>query len=110
MSTTQRTVDFNKVQWADYFWINGKGDQRRKMPEGHTVNGDDIVADAIAWPMRLAFPHETMLQRARRLEILDVWRPVCRLNISANRTLTYVGIKATAIWKAYNKHIYYGKR
>lgn len=105
MSNTQRTVDLHKVQWADYFWINGKGDQLRCKPDRATANGTQIP-DSFAWPYDLRYPSETAIERATRQGFLDTWKPVCILHITANRCLTYTGDKATNIWKAYNAHIY----
>lgn len=95
-----------KVQWATYHWINGKGDERPYKPSLPTVNNEPISAKALAWPYDLAFPGELAVEKAKRLGILDVWKPVCRLHITANRTLTFVGERATRMWRAYNEYIY----
>lgn len=106
MNNPQRTIDLKKVQWCDYYWINGKGDTRRTKPQFDTVNDSPVSNVAIAYPLLQESPHETMLERAKRLGILDVWKPVCRIHITANRCLTYTGEKATKFWQAYNAHIY----
>jgi hypothetical protein len=105
---TQRTVDLKKVQWADYFWINGKGDRHKYKPNYATANGIPYEGNELA-PHHTEHPGETMVERAWRLGVNDIWKPVCILHITANRCLTYTGDKATSIWKAYNAHIY-GKR
>jgi len=104
---TQLTVDLKKVQWATYHWINGKGDERRIKPTAPTALGAEVSTTELAQavPM-LEYPTESMYSRALRKGILDTWKPVCRLHITANRVLTFTGDKATSIWKAYNKHIY----
>jgi len=105
---TQRTIDFNKVQWADYWWQNQDGAKSRTKPLGISVHSCLIEPDKPAmyyWK----FPNETNLERATRLGIIDKWHPVCVLTVSANRTLVYKGEAATKIWKNYNAHIY-GKR
>lgn len=105
----QITIDFKKVQWATYHWINGKGDERKTKPDYFTANGTPIINGDKAYPYLPEYPSESTLERAKRLDILDVWKPVCQLHITANRTLTFTGNRATQIWKAYNAHIY-GKR
>ena len=101
----QRTIDFNKVQWADYWWQNQDGDRMRTKPFGYSVHCIPFVPDnaAVHHP---DYPGETNLQRARRLDIVDRWHPICILNISANRTLRYTGEQATKVWRQYNAHIY----
>lgn len=103
MSTTQRTVDFNKVQWADFWYVQQEGITSRTQPTGHTVRGVSPDGWAAYHP---DYPGETMLDRARRLGILDIWTPRCKLTINANKSLHYHGTAAVNIWKAYNAHIY----
>ena len=42
MNNPQRTIALNKIQWCDYYWINGKGDERRTKPTKPTVNGQEF--------------------------------------------------------------------
>jgi hypothetical protein len=103
-ATSQITVDFRKVQWCAYFYINQEGLQKRCKPVRPTVRGLEIGDDvALAHP---DYPQETMLERAKRLGILDVWTPKCVLHISANRCLCFSGKKAVTIHLAYRKYIY----
>lgn len=101
----QRTVDFRKVSWAEKYYVNHEGVRRRIKPAQPTVHGIDVD-----WSEQAAshpdFPHETMLERARRLDLLDIWTPVCKLVVAANRQLYYFGEDAHRIYKAYNAHIY----
>lgn len=102
---TQRTIAFNKVQWADYYYQNQDGDKLRYEPKKLTVHGISFEPDAFAVYHR-DYPLETLLERAKRLDILDRWHPVCVLVFTANKSLRYTGKEATKVWKAYNSHIY----
>jgi hypothetical protein len=101
----QRTIDFNKVQWADYWYENQEGLRLRTKPTVLTVRGVSVLllGKAASHP---DYPSETMEERARRLGIVDRWIPVCHLIFSANRNLTYKGEQAVKVWKQYNSHVY----
>ena len=101
----QRTIDFNKIQWADYWYENQEGLRLRTKPSGVTVRGISVLllGRAAAHP---DYPGETMEERARRLGIVDRWMPICHLIINANKNLTYGGREAIKIWKQYNAHVY----
>lgn len=103
--TPQRVIDFKKIQWADYFYVTQCGIARRMLPDGHTVNGLWFNEHEMA-PHHPLFPGETLLARAKRLKLLDTWTPVCKLHVTANRTLTYRGEAAKKMWKNYGAHIY----
>ena len=101
----QRTVDFNKISWAEKWYVNQEGVKRRTLPRDETVHGLDVD-----WRVQAAshpdYPHETMLERARRLDIIDRWTAVCKLVVAANRHIYYFGEDAHRVFKAYNAHIY----
>lgn len=102
----QRTIDFNKIQWAEYWYENQFGESARTRlmsPSVHGVMLGEPNAYALPHP---DYPHETVIERARRLGILDKWTAVCQFIITANRTLTFRGDDATKKWRAYNKHVY----
>jgi hypothetical protein len=103
----QRTIDFNKVQWADYWWQNQDGTKLRYKPEKneYSVHNVAIEPNAPAW-YHPDYPHETNLERAIRLDVLDKWHPVCTLVFGANKHLRYTGEQATKVWRQYNAHIY----
>jgi|JI10StandDraft_1071094.scaffolds.fasta_scaffold1075846_2 hypothetical protein len=102
----QRTIDFNKVQWADYFYVTRLGQRSRTKPTGPTVNGQRISITEYAYPFYNNYPAETCYERAKRCDLIDVWKPVCILHVTANRCLTYTGVEAVKIWRQYNAHIY----
>jgi len=101
----QRTIDFNKVQWADYWWQNQDGDRCRIKPDWCSVHSIPIEPNAFARP-HISYPNETNLERAIRLDVLDKWHPVCTLVFGANKHLRYTGEQATKVWRQYNAHIY----
>ncbi len=102
----QRAIDFRKVQWAEYWYVNQFGEGSRtkiRTPSVHCI--------PIAEPHSLAmahyeYPGETVLARAQRLRLLDVWTPKCSFIINANKSLHFTGEAAIKMWKRYNKHIY----
>lgn len=100
----QRTINFDKVQWADYWYVNQCGETKRCKPTEPTVHGIPVGNRMAPWHHQ--YPFETMLERATRLGILDKWTPRCRLVISANRELTYTGLQAAKMWQRYNNYIY----
>lgn len=102
----QRAINYSKVQWAEYYYVNQFGEQARtklRTPSVHGAPLENPNAYAMAHP---SYPFETIIERARRLEILDVWTPCCSLIINANKSLHFKGDKATKVWKSYCKHIY----
>ncbi len=98
-------VDLRKVQWAKLFWVNQTGQCRDKRPNVRTVNGEAFDESAYAL-LHIQYPCETMLERALRLDLIDVWTPVLRMQLSANHTLEYTGKKALSLWKAWNARIF----
>jgi len=105
MMTSNRTVlDLGKVQYASFFYRNQEGSVFYTKPKAPTVRGQ-VVGDEIAHFHPL-YPGETMLERAKRMDILDRWTPVCVLQLTANHYITYTGKKAVSIWKAWREKIY----
>jgi len=103
----RKIVDLKKVQWAEYFYENQEGLGKREKPSGPTVRGMPVGKEIAHY--HLDYPGETMIERARRLDILDKWKPVCVMQLQANRTLRFVGEKAIKMFKAYQARIY-GKK
>ena len=100
MRTTNKTVlDLSKVQHGTYFWINQYGNQRQYPPEPDSVYGTVLPTSYAAY--HPDFPGETVIERARRLDLLDKWKPVVSFQLTANHTITYTGEKATLMWNMY---------
>jgi hypothetical protein len=99
--------NINKVLWMQLKYRSGSY-IRETRPKKYTVHGVDIEAGELA----LAhddYPHETVYERARRLEILDSWRPVLYVVFSSTRHLTFEGKRALSIYKEWNSRIF-GKK
>lgn len=105
MPTNNRIVlDLNKVQFASFWYQNQEGLIVHTKPRGPTVRGM-AVGDEYAFP-HCDYPNETMLERARRMDLLDVWTPWVKFDIAANRCVRYCGKKAISMWTTYRAKIY----
>ena len=101
-------IDLKKVQFGLLTYVNQYGLQVNKLPKQPTVNGLLINPNEVAAYHNL-YPGELMIERARRLDILDKWTPVVNFQFSANHSVRYTGKKALKMWKAWNSMIY-GKK
>lgn len=97
-------IDLSKVQWAYTGYQNQYGDRRDSLiyPSSHGVGffGNELA------PRLANYPNETLLQRAARLGVLDLWIPFTKFQLSANHCLIYTGTKAQQMWKAWNTRIF----
>jgi len=107
MKTSQLTIDLNSVSYIHFFYRNQEGQTRAKLPRKPSVHGVVFNPDEWAIPMLHEFPHETKLERARRMEILDSWKAVCIYQFRNNHSITFEGSLAIKKRDAYNKHIYH---
>ena len=98
MNSNRTVVDLNKVQYADFYWTNGVARVPLK-PRKPTVNGV-VVGNELAGELE-GYHGETMLERAKRRDMLDNWVPVCKLQLTANHSLTYTLDKAKSIYKEF---------
>lgn len=104
-SHNRRVVNLNKVQWCKFFYEQQDGIRSNTLPMYKSVHGLRIFESAPAlW--HVDYQNETVLARATRLNLLDIWEPVCIVQLTANHQLHYVGKKALAIWKAWQSKIY----
>lgn len=98
-------VDLNKVQFARFYYRNQYGQVRDNLSNSFSVRGESIS------PVELAlfhpdYPGESVLARAFRLRLVDIWQSELLLKLSANHCLIYTGEKAISLWKAWNKKIF----
>ena len=98
-------IDLNKVQWASLIYRNQEGITRSEKPKHPSAHGTTFDADAYAYPHH-DYPKETMIERARRLDILDVWTPILIIQLSSNHSLRYSGKQALSLWKAWQGKIF----
>lgn len=106
MRTAQLTIDLNSVSHIQFFYRNQNGIQKAIKPTVPTVDGKHFSFDQYAFPYLTEYPKETKLERARRLDILDVWKPVCVYQFRNNHSITFEGALALKRRDAYNKHIF----
>ena len=104
-SNNRIIVDLNKVQHSIFFYRNQYGQTFKTEPTGTTVYGQAIPIHEMAYS-HPDYPGETMLERARRLDNIDVWTPVLRLKLTANECLEYTGQKAMSLRDAWNAKIF----
>lgn len=100
----QLTIDLKAVAYISFYYKNREGKVSRTKPRKPTVHGV-VVKDEVA-PIHPDFPNETMLDRAKRLGIVDVWTPVCMYHMRNNHSLKFTGDEAKRKHKAYSAHIY----
>jgi hypothetical protein len=102
----RKEVSIDKVQWCRLVYSTTDEQHKRdRKPTGFTAHGLDIDPKELAAP-HPSYPHETMLERATRLDILDTWVPVCIAQLTANHSLQFTGDKALSFFKAWKAHIY----
>lgn len=97
-------VDLRKVAYAAFWYENQDGARRDRKPVA-SVHGVMIAPDEYA-AIHSDYPFETNIERARRLDILDVWKPVIKLKFTTTRSLMFTGERAMSLWKSYNERIF----
>ncbi len=111
MKNNRIVLDLNKCQYAWRSWVTACGNYKRaEKPTGPTVHGQEFDVQSVAFPYipsSFFLNDETMLERAKRVGILDTWIPCVTFQLTANHRLTYTGDKAEAMWKAWCERIFY---
>jgi hypothetical protein len=103
-SNSRTIVDLNKVAYC-LFYYRAKEYERVLLPNKPTVRGQEIDSNEYALQHH-DYPAETLLERARRLDILDKWIPVLSLMLSNGHKLEYTGDRAKSLYKTYKAKIY----
>ena len=109
MKATSTTIlNFRAEHHACLQWRNQHGDTLFSQPSSlHAfVYGQVIVNKDEYAAYHPDYPHETMYERAKRLDILDVWTPQARFKLSANNERLYRGEEALKIYEAYRGWYY----
>lgn len=101
----QLKIDLKSVAYARFYYTNQDGSKRKIKPLSPSVHSITFTPDAYA-PSLHCFPHETNLERALRLEVLDIWTPRCQYALRNNHSLIFKGEEAKKRWKIYNAHIF----
>lgn len=109
MQNNRIVLDLSKAQFASMWYVNQEGSISFKKPPEQTVRARLVHVTEPAAP-HPDYPGETMIERARRLNIIDIWQPVCTFQLTANHNVTYTGKKAIVMWKAWNERIFNKKK
>lgn len=103
-------VDIKKISYAVFMYRTKDGQHRRKKkPEVATVHGREITCDDVAL-YHTDYPKETMLERARRLDVLDKWEPLFIVMMSNGHRLEFTGERACKLRDAWRAYIYQRKK
>lgn len=94
-----------KVAYAQFCYINQEGSIRLQKPTFVTVRNEGLVEDRYA-RYHPDYPEETLEERAKRLDIIDVWKPFLRMQFANTHCLEYTGKKALQLWEAWNAYIF----
>ncbi len=80
-------------------WVNETDTFFRKVkPSSPTVHGEILKNPDHFATHHCEYPSETILERARRLSILDEWRAVCIFTCNSRVTVRFEGNRATQMW------------
>lgn len=103
-----RLCNLRKAHCVRLWWENQEGARRDAKPELPTVFGREIDPDALAFRQAEQPLHqdETMLERAKRRDILDTWRPVARVDFNSRVREFFQGEDALKIWGAWKGIVY----
>jgi len=81
------------VQWAKFYYVNQYGQQSHTELKYSTVRMCLVSRTDLAHH-HPQYPGETEYERAKRLDLLDVWTPVAVFKVCANESVVYTGAKA----------------
>lgn len=94
-------VSVSKIAYAVFYWRSGEYERFLK-PKLPTVHGCEIEPNEFA-AYHTDYPQETLVERARRLDLLDSqWVPVFKLILNNGHTLEYTGKKALSLKEKYS--------
>ena len=104
----QLLVNLRKAHSARLWWENQWGMKSKLKPEAPTVHGQVIDGSALAARLPEAPLHadETLLERATRRQLLDVWKPVCRVDFGSRVQEFFRGERALKIYAAWAAEIF----
>lgn len=93
-NSNRKIINLNKVQYVWLYYENQEGDKVQTKPQWSTVRGIRMQDSEYAYPYITSYPFETNLECAKRLDILDEWTPVCKVQLSKHHQLKYTGKKS----------------
>lgn len=106
MNLIQHTIDVTTILRAHFYYRNSENNcHRETLPEHPTIHGTEMPdMDKEPAPFNHDYPGETLLEKARRLDLLDTWTPVllCRRKTKHSyETVTFEGELAEKMWSGY---------
>lgn len=101
-------IDLNKAIYARHYYENQHGQTRRLKPNGPSAFGEVFNPEEFCRPVqgRKETYAETMLDAAKRKGIVDIWRPITRVQFANNHAVEFTDEKAQSIWKKWNEKIF----
>lgn len=104
------TFSLSSVAYASFYWRNREDNIHcRTEPKYYSANGVIFNAKEFA-PLVDGYEGETLLERARRLGILDSWTPVVKFTLKNGHRLIFEGERAKSLWKAWNAKVFSTKK
>ena len=104
--TRQVIFDITKVSYCSLVYINQSGSIRSHKPTKPSVYGEELEKPNDYARYYHDFPSETLIERATRLGVLDVWEPTLTLQFSNTHCLTFKGAKALSLWETWCGYIF----
>ena len=98
-------INFSSVQFVEQWYENQTGIRRSSVPTEPSVHGTTIPADEPALYHSL-YVSESLLERAKRLNLLDVWSLIVTFNINSNRTIVFRNSEAKQMYRNYQSWLF----
>lgn len=84
---------WSKVAYCKYWWRDRFDTiQRKNKPDYPTAYGEPIPED--------------LMVKARERDLIDIWTPVVKVQLSNSHSLMFEGDRATKIWNEWKKRCY----
>lgn len=108
MNLTHHSIEPSLILHARFYYRNSENNYHRdSLPLNPTIHGTEMVdMDKEYAPFNMDYPHETLLEKARRLDILDTWTPVLVCKCKGRESYTFEGELAKEMWSEYRKWRY----
>lgn len=102
-------LDINVIAYGNCYWRNQHSQHNRLKPTRPTAYLSEFnPSDYAAY--HHDYPKETLIERARRLDILDKWLFVAKFQLNNSHTIEFTGDKARDMWAMWKAKLYNKKR
>lgn len=105
-SNNSAILDLGKVAYANFYYSTSKGYSCRLKPTQPTVHGCAFDPDARVVGFGDKKEGITMMDYALLNDLLDVWIPEVRFQLSNSHSIVYTGEKAESMYKAWKERIF----